>query len=96
MGHTYERIGSGRLKDLIEFFLEDWEDCCVESALSFNTCGLLDSIAGAFEGAMFEKIINGVVTEIWEANLGDVWEQAVEMLQEPGLGGGCETKEGGE
>ena len=73
-GHAYERIGSGGVKDFIEFFAEGWRDYCVEGTLLFNTCSLLDSVAGAFEGAFLEEIIQGVGAEGWGANLRDVWE----------------------
>ena len=49
--HAYERIGSGRLNSFVEFLLEDWGDYCIESATSFDACGLLDPIVGTFEGA---------------------------------------------
>ena len=60
--------------------MEDWGTYCIESASSFDTCNLLDSIAGVFEGAIFEEVIKWVITEVWGADLGDVWEQEVEML----------------
>ena len=56
-GHAYERIRNGGVKNFIEFFVEDWRDCCVEGELSFNTCGLLDAVAGAFEGTILEEVI---------------------------------------
>ena len=45
---------------------------------------------------MFEEVIKWVVTEVWGTNLGDVWDQAVETLLEPGLGVACAIKEEGE
>ena len=81
-GHADERVGCGGDEKFVKILSEVGRGNGRESGALACAGGLAYSVTHALEGARDQVVVEGVSTSGWCSDLGDVGEEAVEVLEE--------------